>query len=280
MGEVVTGRITGKVAIITGGASGIGAATARRFVAEGARVVVADVQEDAGKVLAGELGETARFTRANVADEDDVTALVEYAVSEFGQLDIMFNNAGIIGAVGSIAKCRMSDVDRTFAVILRGTFLGMKHAARVMKPRRSGVILSTASPGGLHGGLGPHAYSAAKAGIVGLTRSVAAELRHDGIRVNAIAPGAVVSAMTADLVLNDPTDLAGVTKALSADGDRPGMPEDIAASALYLASDEAKFVTGSVHMIDGGLTYASGPSAFARGDHEEPAGILEAGKRS
>ncbi|WP_200304652.1 glucose 1-dehydrogenase [Streptomyces adelaidensis] len=276
----MTGRIEGKVAIVTGGASGIGAGTARRFVAEGARVVVADLQEDAGKALVDELGEAARFVRTDVADEDDVAALVDYAAEEFGRLDVMFNNAGIIGAIGSIAKCRMSDVDRTFSVILRGTFLGTKHAARVMIPRRSGVILSTASPGGMHGGLGPHAYSAAKAGVIGLTRSVAAELRHHGIRVNAIAPGAVVSAMTADLVLNDPTDLARVTEALSAGGERPGMPEDIAAAALYLASDEAAFVTGSVHLIDGGITYASGPSAFARGDHEEPAGILEAGRRS
>jgi NAD(P)-dependent dehydrogenase (short-subunit alcohol dehydrogenase family) len=280
MGQAVTGRIEGKVAIVTGGASGIGAGTARRFVAEGARVVVADLQEDAGKALVDELGEAARFVRTDVADEDDVAALVDYTAEEFGRLDVMFNNAGIIGAIGSIAKCRMSDVDRTFSVILRGTFLGMKHAARVMIPRRSGVILSTSSPGGMHGGLGPHAYSAAKAGVIGLTRSAAAELRHHGIRVNAIAPGAVVSAMTADLVLNDPTDLARVTEALSAGGERPGMPEDIAAAALYLASDEAAFMTGSVHLIDGGVTYASGPSAFARGEHEEPAGILEAGRRS
>jgi NAD(P)-dependent dehydrogenase (short-subunit alcohol dehydrogenase family) len=213
MGTVVSGRLAGKVAIVTGGASGIGAGTVRRFVAEGASVVIADLQP-AGQLLARELGDATSFRATDVAVEEDVAAVVDHAVERFGRLDVMFNNAGIIGAVGSIAKSRMDDVDRTFAVLLRGTYLGMKHAARVMKPQRSGVILSTTSPGGLHGGLGPHAYSAAKAGIVGLTQSVAAELRRHHVRVVAIAPGAVVSAMTADLVTGDPTDLAGAAREL------------------------------------------------------------------
>lgn len=276
----MTGRLEGKVALITGGASGIGEGTARRFIAEGARIVIADVQEDATRLLVKDLGERSRFVRTDVAEESDVAAAVHHAVDEFGRLDVMFNNAGIAGAVGSIAKLRMSDVDRTIAIHLRGAFLGMKYAARVMIPQRSGVILSTSSPGGLHGGLGPHAYSAAKAGIIGLTQSVAAELRQYGIRVNAIAPGAIVSAMTADMVLGDSTDLEGVSRTLEVGGRRIGRPADIAAAALYLASDEASFVTGSVHMVDGGLTYANGPARFATGEFEEPAAILEAGKRS
>jgi NAD(P)-dependent dehydrogenase (short-subunit alcohol dehydrogenase family) len=279
----VTGRLAGKVAVITGGASGIGAATARRFVAEGAQVVLGDVQDDTGAALARELGSAAVFTHLDVANEDDVAAAVDLAVSTYGRLDVMFNNAGIIGAVGSIARSRMVDVDRTIAVILRGTFLGMKHATRVMLPRGHGSIISTTSPGGIQGGLGPHAYSAAKAGVVGLTRSVAAELRRHRIRVNAIAPGAVVSAMTADLVTGDATDLAGAGAAMAAPDDvagRPGLPEDIAAGVVFLAGDESVFVTGSTMLVDGGATYANGPSPMATAGFAEPAGIFEAGRRS
>jgi NAD(P)-dependent dehydrogenase (short-subunit alcohol dehydrogenase family) len=276
-------RLAGKVAVITGGASGIGAATATRFVNEGACVVLADVQDPAGSELARRLGAAARFHHVDVASEDDVAAVVDFAVAEFGRLDVMFNNAGIIGAVGSIARSRMSEVDRTFAVILRGAFLGAKHAARVMIPARSGVIISTTSPGGLHGGLGPHAYSAAKAGIVGLTQSVAAELRRHRIRVNAVAPGATVSAMTADLTTGDPGDLNGAAAAMSTDSDvagRPGIPEDIAAAVAYLASDDAVFVTGSTLMVDGGATYASGPSPFATDQWDSSLAVLEGGRRA
>lgn len=277
----MTGRLSGKVTVITGAASGIGAATARRFVDEGARVVVADVQDDAGRALVDELGEGARYAHVDVADEDDVAAVVDLAVAEFGRLDVMFNNAGILGATGSIARSRMTDVDRTIAVILRGAFLGMKHAARVMIPQASGSILSTTSPGGMHGGLGPHAYSAAKAGVIGLTQSVAAELRHYRIRVNAIAPGAVVSAMTADILTGDPSNLSGATEGLRGVdvAGRPGLPDDIAAGALYLATDDSVFVTGSTLMVDGGVTFASGPSPFAIGDNVEPATYHEGGRR-
>lgn len=276
------GRLAGKVAVITGGASGIGAATVRRFVAEGASVVIADVQEIDGQALAKELGPSCRFSRTDVTREDDVARTVDFAVSEFGTLDVMFNNAGILGAMGPIAKSQMDDVDLTIAVILRGTFLGMKHAARAMVPNGWGVILSTSSPAGVVGGLGAHAYSAAKAGVIGLTQSVAAELRPKGVRVNCIVPGAIVTAMTADLTVGDPQNLAGATDAMRADSlmDRPGVPEDIAAGALYLASDEASFVTGHTLAIDAGMTSAIGPSPFARGRYAEPIGILEGGRRT
>lgn len=278
----MTERLAGKVAVITGAASGIGAATAWRFVEEGAMVVLADVQGEVGTALATSLGAHARFHHCDVAVESDVAATVDYAVAEFGRLDVMFNNAGIFGATGSIAKSNMKDVDRTFDVILRGCFLGTKHAARVMIPQGWGCIISTTSPGGMHGGLGPHAYSAAKAGVIGLTQSVAAELRHYRIRVNAIAPGAVVSAMTADIVTGDHTDLDATTQALSGVdvAGRPGIPEDIAAGVAYLASDDAVFVTGSTLMVDGGVTYANGPSPFATGDNVDPQGFHEAGRRS
>ncbi len=181
-------------------------------------------------------------------------------MTEFGQLDIMFNNAGIIGAVGSIARLELADVDRTIAVVLRGALLGMKHAAAVMIPRRGGVILSTSSPAGVVGGVGPHVYSAAKAGLLGLTRSVAAELRPHNIRVNAIVPGATVTAMTAEILTGDAADIEGANRVLAGNAllDRPAQPADIAAGALYLASDDSWFVTGQVLTIDGGLTTIAG----------------------
>lgn len=279
----MTGRLAGKVAVVTGGASGIGEGTVRRFVAEGARVVVADVQDERGAALVAELGDATVFCHVDVAIEDDVAAAVDLAVSRFGRLDVMFNNAGILGAVGSITTARMEDVDRTFGVILRGAFLGMKHAARVMVPQGSGSIISTTSPGGLRGGIGPHAYSGAKAGVIGLTQSVAAELRYHQVRVNAIAPGAVVSAMTADLVTGNASDLAGTLAALAAPNDvagRPGLPEDIAAGVLFLACDESTFVTGSTLMVDGGVSYADGSADMSRGAFAAPQGILEGGRRS
>jgi NAD(P)-dependent dehydrogenase (short-subunit alcohol dehydrogenase family) len=276
------GRLEGRVALVTGGSSGIGAETVRRFVAEGCQVVIADVQVDAGAGLAKELDDRACFAACDVTSEEQVAASVDLAIERYGRLDVMFNNAGIIGATGPVARSVMTDVDLTMAVILRGTFLGIKHAARVMEPRRSGVILSTSSPAGIVGGMGAHAYSAAKAGVIGLTLSVAAELRPKGIRVNAIVPGAIVTAMTADIVVGDPHDLAGATEVLqeSALMNRPGLPADIAAAALYLASDDAAFVTGTTLVVDGGLIGAPGSSPYATDEFDNAGAMLEAGRRT
>lgn len=274
------GRLAGRVAVVTGGASGIGAATVRRLAADGAQVVIADLQAEAARVLATEL-DGCRPIGADVTREDDIAAAVDLAVSTFGRLDIMFGNAGIFGAYGPIAKSRMEDVDLTLAVNLRGVFLGMKHAARVMIPQRSGVILATTSPAAVIGGVGNHAYSAAKAGIVGLMRSVAAELRPHGIRVNAIMPGAIVSAMTAGMVMGDATALEQTAEVLAAQSpqQRPGQPEDIAAAVSYLASDEAAFVTGQTLVVDGGYTAIGAESPYATGEYAEPGVFLEAGRR-
>ena len=152
----MSGRLEGKVAVITGGASGIGEGTVRRFVAEGAKVVIADMQADTGSALATELGDSTRFAECNVTSEEAVAAAVDTAVAEFGQLDIMFNNAGIVGAVGPIADTPVEAWDNTISILLRGVFLGTKHAARVMTPNNAGSIISTSSTAGILGGLGPH----------------------------------------------------------------------------------------------------------------------------
>jgi NAD(P)-dependent dehydrogenase (short-subunit alcohol dehydrogenase family) len=273
--------LAGKVAVITGAGSGLGAATARRFVAEGSKVVLADVQDDRGNALAVELGAAARFLHTDVSREADVAHAVDTAVATFGALDIMFNNAGIIGAVGPIASLDLDLYEFTVAVNLRGTVLGMKHAARVMEPHGRGVILSTTSPAAVAGGLGPHVYSAVKAAIIGLTQSVAAELRPKGIRVNAIMPGAMVTAMTADLTVGDADDLEHAHEALARTAltPRPGEGGDIAAAAVYLASDDAAFVTAETLRVDGGLTSAPGTSPFAQPSYADTGLVREGGRR-
>ena len=250
----MAGRLEGKVAVITGGASGIGAGTVRRFVDEGARCVVSDIQEDAGKAFAAEFGDKAIFVRADVAVEADVAATVQAAVNHFGRIDCMFNNAGILGAVGPIADIPGDDWNRSIGVLLSSVFYGIKHAAKAMITAGSGgVILNTTSTAGLRAGLGPHVYTAAKHGVVGLTQSTATELGPHGIRVNAIAPGGTVSGLTAWLVTGSADNLAdantkiGVANPLR----RAGQPADIANAALFLASDEASYVNGHVMVVDG-----------------------------
>ena len=264
--------------MITGAASGIGEGTARRFVAEGAAVVVADLQAEAGEALAAELGASARFARTDVRVESEVAAAVDLAVASWGRLDVMFNNAGIVGVVGPIAETPAEGWRHTLAILLDGVFHGMKHAARVMVPQGSGVILSTSSTAGVVGGLGSHAYTAAKHGVIGLTKSVASEVAPHGVRVNAIAPGSTVTAMTADVITGDPADTEATARHI-ADGASLGFaatPDDIANAALYLASDEARFVTGHTLVVDSGQTTAGQSSRFHRA---EPTVYGEAGTR-
>lgn len=187
------GRLEGKVAVITGGASGIGAATARLFVQEGAQVVIADILEEQGARLAAELGLQAIFQPTNVLSEEEIEKAVQKAVEAFGRLDCMFNNAGVGGVGGPIEETDTQGFDLTVGVLFRAVMLGMKHAARVMLPRGQGTIISTASVAGHRTGFGGHTYSACKAAVIHLTRSVAMQLGKFGIRVNCVCPGGIVT---------------------------------------------------------------------------------------
>lgn len=247
-------RMSGKVAVVTGAASGIGEGIVRRFVEEGARCVIADVQDGPGQALVGELGDATLFVRADVSREEDVAALVEQAVARFGRLDCMVNNAGILGAVGPVAQTETAAWLKTMDVLLNSVFYGIKCAAAVMIEQGSGTIINTTSTAGLRAGLGPHAYTTAKHGVVGLTQSVATELGRHGIRVNAIAPGATVSSMTAFVSTGDAGALDEASRRIARKVPlgRPGYPSDIANAALYLASDESTWTNGAVLVVDGG----------------------------
>jgi NAD(P)-dependent dehydrogenase (short-subunit alcohol dehydrogenase family) len=250
------GRLDNKVAVITGGASGIGAATVKRFCAEGAAVVIADLNEAGGRELADAVtasGGRATFQRVDVSVEADVQAAMQRAVSTYGRLDAVFNNAGLGGAIGPLEATRVEDWDRTQAVLLRGVFLGIKHAIPHLRAAGGGSIISTASVAGLRGGAGPHAYSAAKAGVVNLTRSAALELGKDLIRVNCICPGGIHTPLLTSRFPGGAEALAPLLAMLQPIP-RAGYPEDIANMALFLASDESSFVTGAAMVVDGGFT--------------------------
>ncbi len=247
-------RLSDKTAIITGGASGIGAASARLFVEEGARVLIADAQSERGEALAKELGDAAAFHQVDVTREDEIRAVVGDAVERWGRLDCIFNNAGFGGALGSIETTTVEEFDITFDVLLKGVFLGIKHAAPVMRAQGGGSIISTASVAGLKTGESPHLYSVAKAAVIHLTRSVALELGEHGIRVNCICPGIVATPLAAGRpnasheALERLADGLAKTQAMG----RVGQPEDIARAALWLASDDSEWVTGHAQVVDGG----------------------------
>src|ERR1700722_14754597 len=256
----MTGRVAGKVVVVTGAASGLGEATARLMHAEGATVLLTDIQDARGERVVDELGGRSRYLNCDVTAESDVAHVVDTAVREFGRLDCMFNNAGIIGTHGGIDEIPLEEYEFTLAVLLRSVFLGMKHAARVMKQQRAGVILSTTSIGGLQGGLGPHIYGAAKGAVIALTKNVAAELGAWSIRVNAIAPGKILTPMNAANLPGDPDAMDEAREAFATRTPlygRIGEAEDIAHAALWLASDDAGFVSGPTLVVDGGLTTGS-----------------------
>jgi len=256
-------ELAGKVAIITGGASGMGKAASILFAQRGAHVVVADLNVKGGEevaALASAGGPRCVFQRTDVSQEEDVKALAARAVSEFGGLDIMFNNAGIGGATGGLEGISVEDWDKTQAVCLRGVFLGIKHAVAPRARIGGGAIVNTASIAGVWGYPMLHAYSAAKAGVVNLTRSAALEFAADGIRVNCIAPGGVVTPIIG--AIGDRKEAIEAAMARGQPVPRAGQPEDIAHAALYLAGPHAGFVTGHTLVVDGGAV--AGPAGTYR----------------
>lgn len=253
-------RLENQVALITGAASGIGEGTVRKFVAEGARVVIADIQDQRGGALAEELGPSTTYVHADVSSEEQVAEAVAQAVSRWGRLDVVFNNAGFGGVGGAIEDLDMAAYDSTMAVLLRGVFLGSKHAVRQMKAQGGGCIINTASVAGLQAGFGPVVYSAAKAAVAHMSRCLAVELAPSNIRVNAICPGLIVTHIFTNAI-GVPAEmqealLPKIDQAFAAwpPMGRSGLPEDIANAALWLASPEASYVTGQSIVVDGGLT--------------------------
>jgi 3alpha(or 20beta)-hydroxysteroid dehydrogenase len=250
------------VAIITGAARGMGAATARLFAAEGARVVIADVLEAEGAALAGELGAAARFHRHDVADEDSWAVLVAETAAHFGGLDILVNNAGVLLMRGLLDTTR-PEFERVLAVNLLGTFLGIKAAAPRMIARGGGAIVNISSVDGMKGSNATAAYSASKWGVRGLTKVAAMELAHRGVRVNSIHPGGIRTPMTLRAGAEAEAALKKFYRGVPLG--RIGQPEEVARVTLFLASDEASYVCGAEIVVDGGMIigpyYMSQPGA-------------------
>jgi NAD(P)-dependent dehydrogenase (short-subunit alcohol dehydrogenase family) len=249
------GRLENKVAVITGAASGMGRATAIRFAGEGAAVVIADLNQQGGEATVRdckEQGGRAVFHKTNVESEAEIKAAIDRAVGEFGRLDITYNNAGIAGALGPLEQVTEENWDRTFAVLLRAVFFGIKHSVPHMRKSGGGSIISTASIAGILGQAGPLVYSVAKAGVIHLTKCAAVELAKDRIRVNCICPGGINTPLLHKHIPGGEAttlQLLQITQPIA----RPGTPDDIAGMALYLGSDDAEWVTGTAMIVDGGF---------------------------
>jgi len=240
------GKLDGKTAIVTGGARGIGLAIARRYIAEGARVVIADIDEGKGEELATDLGDAVAFQRTDVSQPDDVQAAVDLAVEHFGGLDVMFNNAGVGSKFDRLLDNDLSDFDTVIGIDLKGVMLGTQRAARHMAALGGGSIVNTASIAATTGGAGPIVYRAAKAAVVQFSKSAAIDLAPHNIRVNCIAPGHIPTGITN-------YDLGAVIQTMQP-LQRHGQVADVAEAVLYLVSDRSAQITGIVMPIDGGTS--------------------------
>jgi len=256
----VVNELVGKVAIVTGGASGIGRGTVEKFAAEGARVVIADVETDKGEELATALGQDAFFQRTDVSDPEQVAALVAAAVEKFGGLHVMVNNAGVSGTMHRrLLDDDLADFHRIMAVNVLGVMAGTRDAARHMAAHGGGSIINVTSIGGIQAGGGVMTYRASKAAVIQFTKSSAIELAHYEIRVNAIAPGNIPTRLvkTSGMYM-DAEQLeryeAEIRETMRADRPlkREGTPDDVAEAALYFAGDRSRYVTGTVLPVDGG----------------------------
>lgn len=254
-------RLQGKVAVITGGASGLGKATAHEFIQNGAQVIIADINTELGSKVAKDLGPLAHFVQCDVTDEAQVARAVEAAVGLHGKLDIMYNNAGIVGPVlpPSIAELDLDTFDRVMRINVRGTVAGIKHAARFMIPTGSGSILCTSSMSGLLGGLGPHSYTISKYTIPGIVKFVASELCRTGVRINCISPGPIPTPLSVGQIAQfypgaTTEQVAQIVNGIGELKGAKGEEMDVAQAAVYLASDESKYITGHNLVVDGGFT--------------------------
>ena len=257
----MSGRLKGKVAVITGGTSGIGEATVEIFAAEGAQVVIAGRSEEKGETIAARVGGNAVFKRADVTIEDDIKAMIDFAVDRFGKVDCLFNNAGGLSR-GDLETVTPDDFDYSMRLLVGSAVFGIKHAAPVMKSQKSGCIINNSSIAALRNNQGFYLYSIAKAAVTHLTRVAGNELGPFGIRVNSISPGAVatpifwggseVARTMEDEVNRKKLDKLKANLGKATALGISGLPEDIANAALYLASDDGKFVTCHDLVVDGG----------------------------
>lgn len=255
----VVNELDGKVAIVTGGASGIGRGLVERFVAEGARVVIADVETDRGEALAASLGSAAVFRRTDVSDPEQVGALVSGAVEKFGGLHVMVNNAGISSPLRKLLDDDLTDFHRVMGVNVLGVMAGTRDAARHMTEHGGGSIINITSIGGIQAGGGVMIYRASKAAVIQFTKAAAIELAYHEIRVNAIAPGNIPTPILGKSGAGmDPEQLkqfeARIRETMREDRPlkREGTPDDVAEAALYFATDRSRYVTGTVLPVDGG----------------------------
>jgi len=256
----MSGRLKEKVAIITGGTSGIGQRAVEIFAEEGASVLIAARREREGRELAERLGDKVAFLRTDVSLETDVKRMIDYAVERFGHLDCLFNNAGAPAPSGGIASIQSEDYEYAMSVLLGGVFRGIKHAAPVMCAQKSGSIINTGSVAGILAGYSSIVYSAAKAAVIHLTKVVAMELGESNVRVNCISPGGIATGIFgkgAGLPTDQAEKTAEMMKQVLANIQpirRPGIADDIAYAAVFLASDESTFINGHNLVVDGGLT--------------------------